>query len=44
MIAFPAVWAGNWIVKVPLVTVLSPPKLIAQTALFAVNPVIEVVL
>jgi hypothetical protein len=32
IIAVPAEGAGNSIVKVPLVTVLSPPKSIAQTA------------
>jgi len=34
-IAFDASAAGNSIVKVPLVTVLSPPNAIAQTALSA---------
>jgi hypothetical protein len=33
MIALPAVWAGNSIVKVPLVTVLSAPKFIEHTDL-----------
>ena len=32
IIAVEAAAAGNWIVKVPLVAVLSPPKSIAQTA------------
>ena len=32
MIAVDAAAAGNSIVKVPLVTVLSPPKSMAQTA------------
>ena len=35
---------GNWIVKVPEETVLSPPKSIEHTALLAVRPVIEAVL
>ena len=44
MIAVDAAAAGNSIVNVPLVTVLSPPKLIARIDRLVVNPVIAVVL
>jgi hypothetical protein len=37
MIAFVASAVGNWIVKVPLVAVLSEPKAIAQTAAFVAD-------
>jgi hypothetical protein len=44
MIALPAVCAGNSIVKVPLVTVLSEPKFTTHTDLLVVKPLIAVVL
>ena len=44
MIAVDAAAEGNSIVKVPLVTVLSLPKLIARIDRLVVNPVIAVVL
>ena len=44
MIAFPAVCAGNSTVKVPLVTVLSDPKLTVINDLLVVKPVRAVVL
>jgi hypothetical protein len=44
MIAVDAAAAGNSIVNVPLVTVLSPPKLIARIDRLVVNPEIAVVL
>ena len=44
MMAVDAATAGNSIVNVPLVTVLSPPKLITMTDRLVVNPVIAVVL
>ena len=44
MIAVDAAAAGNSIVNVPEVTVLSAPKLIARIDRLVVNPVIAVVL
>jgi len=44
MIAVDAAGAGNSIVNVPEVTVLSLPKLIARIDRLVVNPVIAVVL